>query len=296
MTLEMIPAYDVPLAEQAKIFSRAFTGYVGGSFEMDAAGLARFILHQGADLSYSYFARTAEGLAGFAYINRTGNISRVAGMGVVPAARRAGLARRLLAHLLEEAQTRGDQAMMLEVIEQNPAAHRLYLQQGFRETAHLLKLEKEGQCASNRIDSAARGNFANQSQPDTERARISGPTLANLTTCHCKIGRRLRFSQRPCAHRHGRSGSHAGPPACLVLFRQNGLGRVAKNFERSIATLSGSRVFHARGVPGAIRRGSLSATRLRAGSSEPVPDALRFARCEETLLTRRTIWTSEASR
>ncbi|HEV2840767.1 MAG TPA: GNAT family N-acetyltransferase [Chthoniobacterales bacterium] len=138
MTFEMIPACDVPLAEQANVFSQAFTGYVGGSFEMDAAALARFILHQGADLSYSYFARTAEGLTGFAYINRTGNISRVAGMGVVPAARRAGLARRLLAHLREEAQTRGDQAMMLEVIEQNPAAHRLYVQEGFRQTGHLL--------------------------------------------------------------------------------------------------------------------------------------------------------------
>lgn len=138
MTFEMIPAYDVPLAEQAKVFSQAFTGYVGGSFEMDAAALARFIFHQGADLSDSYFVRTAEGLIGFAYINRTGNISRVGGMGIVPAARRTGLARRLLAHLLEEAQTRGDQAMMLEVIEQNPAAHRLYVQQGFRETGHLL--------------------------------------------------------------------------------------------------------------------------------------------------------------
>lgn len=138
MTFEMIPACDVPLAEQANVFSQAFTRYVGGSFEMDTTALARFILHQGVDLSYSYFARTAEGLTGFAYINRTGNISRVAGMGVVPAARRAGQARRLLAHLLEEAQTRGDQAMMLEVIEQNPAAHRLYVEQGFRQTGHLL--------------------------------------------------------------------------------------------------------------------------------------------------------------
>jgi GNAT superfamily N-acetyltransferase len=137
MTFEIIPAYDVPLAEQATVFSQAFAGYVGGSFEMDAASLARFIFHQGADICHSRFARTDEGLAGFAYINRTGNISRVGGMGVVPAARRAGVARRLLAHLLEEAQTRGDQAMMLEVIEQNPAAHRLYVQEGFRETGHL---------------------------------------------------------------------------------------------------------------------------------------------------------------
>jgi GNAT superfamily N-acetyltransferase len=125
------------MAEQAKIFSQAFTGYVGGSFEMDAAGLARFIFHQGADLYFSRFALTPEGLAGFAYINRTGNISRIGGMGVVPTAPRSGLARRLLIHLLEEAQARGDQAMVLEVIEQNPAAHRLYVQEGFYETGHL---------------------------------------------------------------------------------------------------------------------------------------------------------------
>ncbi len=148
MTLEIIPAYDVPFAEQAKAFSEAFTGYVGGSFEMDAAGLARFILHQGADLFHSYFARTDMGLSGFAYINRTGNVSRVAGMGVVPTARRAGVARRLLVHLLEEAQTRGDQAMMLEVIEQNPAAHRLYIQQGFRETGHLLSWRRQANMAA----------------------------------------------------------------------------------------------------------------------------------------------------
>ena len=143
MTFKIIPAYDVPMAEQAKVFTQAFAGYVAGSFEMDAAGLARFIFHQGADLSFSYFVRTDAGLAGFAYVNRTGNISRVGGMAVVPAARRTGVARRLLAHLLEEAQTRGDQAMMLEVIEQNPAAHRLYVQQGFRETGHLLSWRRK---------------------------------------------------------------------------------------------------------------------------------------------------------
>lgn len=138
MTFEIIPGHAVPLAEQAGLFSQAFAGYVGGSFEMDAAGLARFICHQGVDLYYSRFARTSDGLAGFAYVTRTGNISRVAGMGVIPGARRSGVARRLLKHLRAEAQDRGDQAMMLEVIEQNPAARALYAQEGFRETDHLL--------------------------------------------------------------------------------------------------------------------------------------------------------------
>lgn len=137
MTIETIPAHDVPLADQAKIFSRAFAGYIAGSFEMDAAGLARFLFHQGIDICYSYFARTSEGLAGFAYVNRTGNISRIAGMGVVPEARRDGLARRLLIDRLAEARARGDQALTLEVIEQNPAAHALYLSEGFQETVKL---------------------------------------------------------------------------------------------------------------------------------------------------------------
>ncbi len=104
---------------------------------MDAGGLARFLLHQGADLCHSRFARTSQGLAGFAYINRTADILRVAGMGVVPAARRSGVARRLLTHLLEEARARGDQAMVLEVIQQNPAAHALYTREGFREKGGL---------------------------------------------------------------------------------------------------------------------------------------------------------------
>lgn len=137
MSFEVISAHDVPLSEQAEIFTQAFAGYVGGSFAMDAAGLARFIYAQGADLCYSRFVRTDAGLAGFGYINRTGNFSRLAGMGVLPVARRGGIARALLLHLLDEARARREQAMMLEVIEQNPAAHALYAREGFREMGRL---------------------------------------------------------------------------------------------------------------------------------------------------------------
>lgn len=104
---------------------------------MDAAGLARFLCAQGADLCYSRFARNAAGLCGFGYITRTGNMSRLAGMGVVGAARRTGVARTLLLQLLEEAKGRGDRAMILEVIEQNPSARALYLRASFRELNQL---------------------------------------------------------------------------------------------------------------------------------------------------------------
>jgi len=138
MPIEIIPAYEVSLAEQARIFTEAFIGYGGGSFAMDAAGLARFIRAQGADLCYSRLAKNENGLCGFGYIARMGDISRLCGMGVIAAARRTGVGRALLVQLLAESKTRGDCAMILEVIEQNPSAHALYRQEHFRELGRLL--------------------------------------------------------------------------------------------------------------------------------------------------------------
>lgn len=137
VNFEIIPAHDLPLAAQAATFTDAFDGYVGGSFAMDAAGLGRFLCLQGADLCYSRFARNAAGLCGFGYITRIGEIARLAGMGVVASARRAGVAQGLLLHLLEEARARRDRRMVLEVIEQNPAACALYRREGFREMGRL---------------------------------------------------------------------------------------------------------------------------------------------------------------
>lgn len=135
--IEIIPAHEVSLAEQAAVFTSAFDGYVGGSFSMDAAALSRFICAQGVDLCYSRFARADNQLVGCGYVTRTGNASHLAGMGVVPAARRRGVARRLLLRLLDEARARDDDAMMLGVIQQNPAAHSLYSSSGFQKVDRL---------------------------------------------------------------------------------------------------------------------------------------------------------------
>lgn len=135
---EIVPAHDVPLTDQAALFNQAFAGYLAGWVEMDAAALARFLCAQGADLCYSRFVREKRGaLVSFGYINRTGKISRLAGMGTVPAARRTGAAGYLLSQLLDEAKARGDEALMLEVFEQNLPAHALYQRYGFCEVTRL---------------------------------------------------------------------------------------------------------------------------------------------------------------
>jgi ribosomal protein S18 acetylase RimI-like enzyme len=143
MKFEILPAHDLALAEQANVFTEAFAGYLAGSMKMNAESLARFLSAQGADLCYSRFIRTSGKLAGFGYINRTGNISRLSGMGVVPSARRAGAARHLLRHLVDEAKKRHDSAMMLEVFEQNSGAHALYSSNGFREITRLFGWRKK---------------------------------------------------------------------------------------------------------------------------------------------------------
>ena len=132
MSFALLPAHEIPFSKQAAILNRAFHGYLAGWAEMDAAAVARFICAQGIDLCHSRFVSHQGEPAGFGYINRTGNISRLSAMGTVPEARRIGVARWLLAQLLEEAKNRRDEAMMLEVFEQNTSAVELYRQSGFQ--------------------------------------------------------------------------------------------------------------------------------------------------------------------
>jgi ribosomal protein S18 acetylase RimI-like enzyme len=138
MAFEIVPAHEISLTEQARIFTDAFHAYLIGSITGDEPGLARFLCAQGADFYYSRFVRTgANDLAGFGYINRTGNVSRLASMGIVPVARRSGAAAFLLSHLLDEAKTRGDETMMLECFEQNEPALALYRRHKFKEVGRL---------------------------------------------------------------------------------------------------------------------------------------------------------------
>jgi hypothetical protein len=59
-------------------------------------------------------------------------------MAIVPEARRAGAGRATMFHLLEQARARGDREMVLEVIEQNAPALKLYESIGFRRVRRLV--------------------------------------------------------------------------------------------------------------------------------------------------------------
>ena len=172
MNFKIISAADIPLAEQAATANRAFGNYIAGWTEMNVAALARFLQLQGADLHYSRFVETPDGLAGFGYINRTGNVLRLGGMALIESARGTGAAGFLLEHLLEEASARGDATMMLEVIEQNPRALSLYRRHGFRQISRLLGWRRPASANSKPKMSSTLAQVAILSALEMPNARI----------------------------------------------------------------------------------------------------------------------------
>lgn len=102
------------------------------------ATLFGMVRQDSVDLALSRVAVRDGQAVGAALVARRGWTCRLAGMAIVPAARRSGVGRQLLAELLQEARARGDRAMVLEVIEQNAPAVALYEAMGFTRVRRLV--------------------------------------------------------------------------------------------------------------------------------------------------------------
>jgi ribosomal protein S18 acetylase RimI-like enzyme len=184
---------DFGLESTAALLNRGFAGYlVNISFtasrieqmvKVDSLDLAasRVVLHDGAPVGIGLIARREPTI-------------RLAGMAIVPEARNKGLGRAFIDLLLAAARSRGDQQMVLEVIEQNEPAIRLYEGAGFRKVRRLLGFEgtgtlgprEEGLLEEVQQDSAA-AVMLNDGMPDLPW-QISGATLAQLTP-PCRVFR-----------------------------------------------------------------------------------------------------------
>ena len=137
MALTFPSLLEVGLAEAAAVMTRGFADYFV-PIRADAAALAAFARVDGVDLAASRVAvRDGSPVAG-ALVARRGWSARLAGMSVVPEARGTGVGRALVDRLLDEARTRGERTMELEVIEQNAPAVRLYESAGFQRRRRLV--------------------------------------------------------------------------------------------------------------------------------------------------------------
>jgi ribosomal-protein-alanine N-acetyltransferase len=89
----------------------------------DAATFRRLMAHDG---TFALIARAGNEPSGFALVRIAGGESELLSLGVVPASRRGGLARRLVAAALDRAGIAGATVLVLEVAEDNAAARGLY--------------------------------------------------------------------------------------------------------------------------------------------------------------------------
>jgi ribosomal protein S18 acetylase RimI-like enzyme len=135
--LEFPSIVDYGLERAAETLTRAFADYFV-SIKFSVGVLLQTARMDSVDLAASRMFVRDGAAVGAALIARRGWTSRLAGMAIVPEARRAGIGRAAVTQLLADARARKDRAMVLEAIEQNSAAVELYRGCGFREIRRLV--------------------------------------------------------------------------------------------------------------------------------------------------------------
>jgi ribosomal protein S18 acetylase RimI-like enzyme len=149
--LHLQPAHTLTAEQLAALFNEAFAGYIGGEIHMTSPALAQFLASANAHLDLSQvFVRDGQPV-GFGYVARQGWVSRLAAFGIIPAAAGAGVGKATMTQMLAQARERGDREYVLEVIEQNTRAVRLYQGVGFEIVRRLVGYKLE----SARADAAA---------------------------------------------------------------------------------------------------------------------------------------------
>jgi len=123
-------------------------------------------------------------------IARRGWTSRIAGMSLIPEARGQGVGSALMKHVIAEAKARHDRAMVLEVIEQNAPAVKLYERSGFHRVRRLVGFacSASGEARSTaagdqmeEVDVRSVGAAVTAHGPIDLPWQLSGETIAQLT-------------------------------------------------------------------------------------------------------------------
>ena len=124
------PAATRSHAERALLLNTAYADYPV-PLHLTADVLAGLEQCYDVDLTGSVVARAGRQWAGMALLSRRGDRGWISGVGVLPAWRRRGIGRAMIAALLENAGERGVREIHLEVISGNVPARALYAASGF---------------------------------------------------------------------------------------------------------------------------------------------------------------------
>jgi len=134
---EIKPASIYPISQVADLITRGFEGYIV-PININEAAFITMLRRDGVDLGESRVLLKDNDPIGVALIARRGWTSRLAAMGIVSNARGGGAGSWAMERLIEEARTRLEKEMILEVIEQNAAGVKLYQKVGFKTIRRLV--------------------------------------------------------------------------------------------------------------------------------------------------------------
>lgn len=148
MNFGSLPASNYPLPELVKFLNRGFEAYFV-PIEFDTHAFSNMLRKDGIDLSISRVLVVDDQPCGIALIARreTLHASRLAAMGIAQEARGKGAGSWFMSELISEACQRHDHDMLLEVIEQNEPAVRLYQKSGFQIVRRLVGFTRRGKNA-----------------------------------------------------------------------------------------------------------------------------------------------------
>lgn len=137
MDFDTVPASDYPLSDLSSILNSSFEDY-HVPIHFNTVMFLNMLRKDGIDLTASRVLLTYDHPCGIALIARRGWASRLAALGIERETRGKGAGSWLMQELIEEACQRGDRELVLEVIEQNETAVRLYEKTGFQIVRRLI--------------------------------------------------------------------------------------------------------------------------------------------------------------
>ena len=184
MTLDIKPASDYPLPDLTHLLNLSFENYLV-PITFNLIQFMTMLRKDSVDLTASRVLLADDQLAGLALIARRGWTSRLAAMGIVQRLRGNGAGSWFMDKLIQDARDRKDHEMVLEVIEQNQHAVRLYQKCGFQTLRRLVGLvrkeaKESGKYSLEEIDLREAGRLVSQYGLSDLPWQLAGETLAHL--------------------------------------------------------------------------------------------------------------------
>ena len=184
MDFDTVPASNFPLPDLVKLLNQGFEGYFV-PIRIEMTDFLTMLRKDGTDLTASQVLIVDDVPSGIALIARRGWTSRLAAMGIAKERRGLGAGSWFMELLMEQARRRGEREMVLEVIEQNEVAVKLYQKAGFHIVRRLVGLiRKDGEekqiSSLEEIDLRQIGRFVSQYGLSDLPWQLSGESIAQM--------------------------------------------------------------------------------------------------------------------